>query len=85
MLVFFTFFTLLALIVIRNRQLNFLHEKTSEDWILDTLGLLFQGIVIPLLQLGIIYQLYQKFGVASLRDDMGFILKFQSNLIKPIN
>ena len=81
MLVFFTFFTLLALIVIRNRQLNFLHEKTSEDWILDTLGLLFQGIVIPLLQLGIIYQLYQKFlpnlhNYYNLHSIFAFILSF---------
>ncbi|KST67415.1 sterol desaturase family protein [Mastigocoleus testarum] len=81
MLVFFTFFTLLALIVIRDRQLNFLQKKSSEDWILDTLGLFFQGIVIPLLQLGIIYRLYQNIlpnlhNCYSLHPILGFILSF---------
>lgn len=59
MLVFFTFCTLLAAIAIGDRQLTFFHRKSNEDWILDTVGLFFQGILIPLLQLGIVYKLYQ--------------------------
>ncbi len=51
MLVFFTFFTLLMLIVLREKQIKLFYEKTLEDWILDTLGLILQGILIPFLQL----------------------------------
>lgn len=81
MLVFFTFFTLLSLTAIGDRQSTLFYKKSSEDWILDALGLFFQGILIPLLQLGVIYKIYQYYlpnlrNYYSLPPIIAFIVSF---------
>ena len=58
MLVFFTFVILLALTVTNGKQLFLLCQKSREDWLLDFIGLFFQGIVIPIFQTAIAFQLY---------------------------
>ncbi len=59
MLVFFTFVILLALTVTNSKQPFLWRKKSREDWFLDGIGLFFQGIVIPFLQITVVYQLYQ--------------------------
>ncbi len=59
MLVFFTFVILLALTVTNSKQPFLWRKKSREDWLLDGIGLFFQGIAIPFLQITVIFQLYQ--------------------------
>lgn len=59
MLVFFTFVILLALTVTNSKQPFLWQKKSREDWLLDGIGLFFQGIIIPFLQFTIVFQLYQ--------------------------
>ena len=56
--VFFAFAILLTLTVTNKQQFAKLIKKSREDWILDTVGLGFQGIIIPLLQITVVYQIY---------------------------
>jgi sterol desaturase/sphingolipid hydroxylase (fatty acid hydroxylase superfamily) len=57
LIIFLTFIALLGWTMIH--QINQLKIKPIEDWLIDTIGLTIQGIVIPLLQTSLIYQLYQ--------------------------
>jgi hypothetical protein len=59
MLVFFAFVILLTLTVANDNKLALFRLKKREDWLLDGIGLFFQGILIPILQITVIYQLYQ--------------------------
>lgn len=59
MLVFFTFVILLALTVTNSNKLSLLARKSREDWLLDGIGLFFQGIAIPFFQIAIVFQLYR--------------------------
>jgi sterol desaturase/sphingolipid hydroxylase (fatty acid hydroxylase superfamily) len=59
MLVFFTFVILLALTVTNSKKPFQWRKKSREDWLLDGIGLFFQGIVIPFLQITVVFQLYQ--------------------------
>ncbi|MBF2008395.1 MAG: sterol desaturase family protein [Chlorogloeopsis fritschii C42_A2020_084] len=59
MLVFAVFVILLTLTVANNKRLTIFLSKSREDWILDTIGLCFQGIIIPVFQITVVYQLYQ--------------------------
>ncbi|MEA5594345.1 sterol desaturase family protein [Rivularia sp. UHCC 0363] len=59
MLVFFTFVILLALTVTNSKQTFVILKKSREDWILDGIGLFFQGIAIPFFQIAVVFQLYQ--------------------------
>lgn len=56
--VFAAFSILMALTVASDRRLTALKKKNREDWILDSVGLFFQGILIPFLQIAVVYQLY---------------------------
>ncbi len=59
MLIFTTFVILLTLTAANDNRFSKLCSKSPEDWILDGVGLCFQGIVIPILQITIVYQTYQ--------------------------
>ena len=59
MLVFFTFVVLLALTATNSKQPFLFWKKSREDWLLDGTGLFFQGVIIPFLQVAIVFQLYQ--------------------------
>ncbi|MBD2604890.1 sterol desaturase family protein [Scytonema hofmannii FACHB-248] len=59
MLVFFAFVILLTLTVVSDNKLSFYRLKNREDWFVDGINLFFQGILIPILQITVIYQLYQ--------------------------
>ncbi|MCJ8278918.1 MAG: sterol desaturase family protein [Rivularia sp. ALOHA_DT_140] len=59
MLVFFTFVILLALTATNSKKPFLLSKKSGEDWLLDGIGLFFQGIIIPFLQITIVVQIYQ--------------------------
>ncbi len=58
-----------------------LRTKSREDWILDGLGLLVQGLLIPILQIAVVYQLYRYFlplpqGCLHLPQVATFLLSF---------
>jgi|SRR6478672_5287796 len=57
--VFFAFIFLLGLTVSNDRRLTDIRSRSYEDWVVDSIGLFFQGILIPLLQVTVVYQLYQ--------------------------
>ncbi len=59
MLVFFAFVILLTLTVLSDNKLTLFRLKKREDWFVDGINLFFQGILIPILQITVIYQLYQ--------------------------
>ena len=59
MLVFFTFVILLALTATNSKQPFLYWKKSREDWLLDGIGLFFQGTMIPFLQVAVVFQLYQ--------------------------
>jgi sterol desaturase/sphingolipid hydroxylase (fatty acid hydroxylase superfamily) len=59
MLVFLSFVILLALTVANENRLSLFRTKSREDWVLDAIGLCFQGIIIPILQMTVVYQIYQ--------------------------
>jgi sterol desaturase/sphingolipid hydroxylase (fatty acid hydroxylase superfamily) len=55
----FLFFAILTTIAVTDRQrFATICAKSREDWILDGIGLFFQGIAIPWLQVAVVYQLY---------------------------
>ncbi len=81
MAIFITFVTLVVLTVTRTHQLAALKAKSQEDWILDGIGLCFQGILIPALQIVLIYQVYQHWlpgnqGILNLHPILAFCLSF---------
>jgi len=58
MVVFLGFILLVALTVAYPTHREKLWRKSSEDWILDSVGLGVQGILIPLLQTHLVYRFY---------------------------
>ncbi|AFY79812.1 sterol desaturase family protein [Oscillatoria acuminata] len=65
MAIFIAFVTLLILTVARPENWSKFKAKSWQDWLLDGIGLCFQGILIPALQIVLIYQVYQHFLPAS--------------------
>ena len=61
MLVFFTFVILLVLNFTQIQEPFLLWKKSREEWLLDGIGLFFQGIVIPFFQIAVVLKLYQFF------------------------
>ncbi|MEC4816262.1 MAG: sterol desaturase family protein [Scytonema sp. PMC 1069.18] len=61
MLVFFAFFILLILTAVDDKKLTLFQVKKYEDWFLDAIGLFFQGIIIPGLQISFVFFFYQHF------------------------
>ncbi|MCT7966227.1 sterol desaturase family protein [Laspinema sp. D1] len=61
MAIFIAFVTLLILTVARTEHWAKFQTKSWQEWLLDGIGLCFQGILIPALQLVLIYQVYQHF------------------------
>jgi sterol desaturase/sphingolipid hydroxylase (fatty acid hydroxylase superfamily) len=81
MAIFAAFFTLIVLTVVRDRPSPKLWHKRGEDWVLDLSGLCIQGLVIPALQLLVVYHLYQWLlpaaqGILALPPLVGFLLSF---------
>src|SRR6478672_4016488 len=81
MSIFAAFVTLLLLTITRDRSSNLLWKKDREDWLLDMAGLLIQGVVIPGLQMLLVYQLYEWLlptwkGILVLSSGLGFLLSF---------
>ncbi|MEM9566874.1 MAG: sterol desaturase family protein [Cyanobacteria bacterium P01_E01_bin.34] len=58
MVVFAAFTVLVVLTVARRSQREALLSKRRQDWILDIVGLWIQGLIVPALQLTVIYWLY---------------------------
>jgi sterol desaturase/sphingolipid hydroxylase (fatty acid hydroxylase superfamily) len=50
---------LLALTAANENRLSLFRAKSREDWVLDAIGLCFQGIIIPILQMTVVYQIYR--------------------------
>ncbi|MDM9382313.1 sterol desaturase family protein [Chlorogloeopsis sp. ULAP01] len=81
MLVFTVFVILLTLTVANDKRLTIFLIKNREDWILDIVGLWFQGIIIPVFQITLVYQLY-KFLLPNFQDILkphflvGFVISF---------
>jgi sterol desaturase/sphingolipid hydroxylase (fatty acid hydroxylase superfamily) len=81
MAIFIAFVTLVSLTVIRGHHWASLRAKSREDWILDGIGLCFQGLLIPALQLGLIYYVYNQVipgdrGILTLHPLLAFGLSF---------
>lgn len=58
MIVFSAFIILLSLTFANQNIITLLVSKNRQDWLLDVIGLFFQGIIIPILQITIVFQLY---------------------------
>ncbi len=81
MAIFAAFFTLMMLTIVRDRPSPKLWQKRGEDWLLDLSGLCIQGVVIPGLQLLVVYHLYHwllptEQGIFTLSPLVGFLLSF---------
>jgi sterol desaturase/sphingolipid hydroxylase (fatty acid hydroxylase superfamily) len=80
-LIFAAFTVLIGLTIAHKPSWAKLRTKSREDWILDGLGLLVQGLLIPILQIAVIYQLYRYFlplpqGCLHLPQVATFLLSF---------
>ncbi|MBF2065181.1 MAG: sterol desaturase family protein [Calothrix sp. C42_A2020_038] len=69
MLIFITFSTLLYLTLLNSNIFYFFIIKNREDWLIDSIGLCFQGIVIPILQVTLVFHLYHYF-IPSLKSTL---------------
>jgi sterol desaturase/sphingolipid hydroxylase (fatty acid hydroxylase superfamily) len=58
MLVFIAFIILLSLTLKNHNPITLFITKKRQDWLLDFIGLCFQGIIIPILQITFVFQLY---------------------------
>ncbi|AKG22797.1 sterol desaturase family protein [Calothrix sp. 336/3] len=81
MVIFLTFIILVTVTVIDKNRWSILLKKKLSDWFLDTVGLLFQGIIIPVLQYTIVFKFYQYFlphyqGSLNCHPLVGFCLSF---------
>jgi sterol desaturase/sphingolipid hydroxylase (fatty acid hydroxylase superfamily) len=56
MIVLITFLALVAITFLVRRSRQEALSRTTSDWLLDVLGLVVQGVVIPVLQIVLIYQ-----------------------------
>ncbi|MBE9063701.1 sterol desaturase family protein [cf. Phormidesmis sp. LEGE 11477] len=56
MAIFIAFWILIAATLQLPKGLQSLVQKSAADWLLDICGLIIQGIVIPALQIGLLYQ-----------------------------
>jgi sterol desaturase/sphingolipid hydroxylase (fatty acid hydroxylase superfamily) len=59
MIVFVAFWILMLLTAANPSRWQLMQAQTWQDWILDLTGLLIQGLVIPILQVTVVYQFYQ--------------------------
>lgn len=59
MLIFFAFIILILITVKRSSIPALCLAKHREDWLLDIMGLFCQGILIPVLQITVVYELYK--------------------------
>lgn len=81
LLIFLAFTLLLGGTLLDPISLRQLGAKPWQDWVLDGVGLFIQGILIPLLQITVLYQLYRVLipgleGVVQLPPLVGFGLSF---------
>lgn len=81
MIIFLSFISLIAFTLMNHASRAQLKAKAWDDWLLDGLGLSIQGIVIPLLQTTVIYQIYRHLfphfqGSLHLSPLTGFLLSF---------
>lgn len=58
-LIFMSFFSLVGWTIINKLTRTQLKLKSHEDWLIDSIGLTIQGILIPSLQATVVYWLYQ--------------------------
>ncbi|RUS99382.1 hypothetical protein DSM106972_078240 [Dulcicalothrix desertica PCC 7102] len=58
MIVFPAFIILLSLTFANQNIITLLVSKNRQDWLVDIIGLFFQGIIIPILQITIVFQFY---------------------------
>lgn len=81
MTVFLAFVILVGLTVANRVDRKKLRSKSRADWLLDSLGLWMQGLVIPALQIALVYPLYhfllpQQQGIWHLSPLLAFCLSF---------
>lgn len=81
MVVFIAFVILMVLTAADDRRFADLRAKSRKDWVLDAVGLFFQGVLIPVLQIAVVYQLYRHFlpsdgGSLHLHPIAAFFLSF---------
>ncbi|PSB02173.1 sterol desaturase family protein [Merismopedia glauca] len=81
MLVFLTFWTLIGITVSDRLRSGILAQKSRFDWIIDTIGLLIQGFLIPAIQIVVLnrfcsYLMPQAAGCLTLNPVLAFGLSF---------
>jgi sterol desaturase/sphingolipid hydroxylase (fatty acid hydroxylase superfamily) len=79
--IFLTFMGLLGVTIANRSSRSRLAARSLEDWLLDSSGLIIQGVLIPLLQATVIFQLYQvllpvRQGCFYLSPLLSFLLSF---------
>jgi sterol desaturase/sphingolipid hydroxylase (fatty acid hydroxylase superfamily) len=81
LLIFAVFVTLVAALLASQSGRLHLQTKPRADWLMDGVGLSIQGIIIPLLQMTVVYQLYDRLlplapGVLHLSPLVAFLVSF---------
>jgi sterol desaturase/sphingolipid hydroxylase (fatty acid hydroxylase superfamily) len=81
LLVFLSFGALLTYTVGSAQGRQQLRDKSRQDWILDSCGLLIQGLLVPVLQFTVVYQFYhllipQAQALLDLPVGLGFLISF---------
>ncbi|MFN6569393.1 MAG: sterol desaturase family protein [Dendronalium sp. ChiSLP03b] len=81
MIIFITFIGLVGWTITNQFGRTQLLVKSREDWLIDGIGLMIQGILIPLLQATLVYWLYQHLlpnhqGCLKLSPVLSFLLSF---------
>ncbi len=81
MVVFLIFIILLGLTVINDSGFSKFVVKSYEDWLVDVIGLFFQGILIPILQMTVVYHLYEYLLADMTRINLHPVLAFGISFI----
>lgn len=81
MIVFIAFIILMVLTAANSHRFAAIRQMSQEDWILDGSGLSIQGVIIPLLQMAVVYQIYAHLlptgrGNFNLHPMLAFLLSF---------
>jgi sterol desaturase/sphingolipid hydroxylase (fatty acid hydroxylase superfamily) len=81
LIIFAAFIGLMGLTILDRSGCSQLRVKSREDWILDSAGLIVQGVIIPLLQVTVITWLYSILiplpsGSLEVPPLIGFVLSF---------
>ena len=80
-IIFIAFGILIGMTIANSNRLKAIQKISRDDWILDSIGLWLQGVLIPFLQMGVVYQIYAYLlpmdkGSLSLHPLLAFLVSF---------